>query len=157
MAGPNLYGATATARGFISDITTYNALQDGTFAAALPGDVSSYKNQRRLVSFLGRVNYSFDNKYLLTASIRRDGSTVFGANHKWGNFPSISAGWEISKENFMSGVKAIDFLKLRGSYGKTGNYRGLGPYQARGLYAGAVYTTSTGLGLSQFPNDELHW
>src|SRR6185503_1852923 len=107
----------ATARGFISDITTYNALQDGTFAAALPGDVSSYKNQRRLVSFLGRVNYSFDNKYLLTASIRRDGSTVFGDNHKWGNFPSAAVAWRVDQEGFMKDQHVLSTFKLRGGYG----------------------------------------
>jgi len=85
-------------RGFINDNTTYNALQNGTLTKIVPGDISSYKNDRDLVSFLGRVNYSYMNRYLLTVSVRRDGSSVFGENHKWGNFPSASVAWRISNE-----------------------------------------------------------
>mgnify|MGYP003633110022 CR=1 FL=1 len=81
-------GNFAQARGFINDIATYNALQLGDLSSVRPGDISSYKNDRTLVSFLGRVNYSFMDRYLLTVSLRRDGSSVFGANHKWGDFPS---------------------------------------------------------------------
>ena len=94
-------GAFVQGRGFINDIASYNALQLGDISKVLQGDLSSYKNDRRLVSFLGRVNYSYDNRYLLTVSFRRDGSTVFGANNKWANFPSASLAWRIDQENFM--------------------------------------------------------
>ena len=79
-------GNFAQAKGFINDIATYNALQLGDLSKVQPGDISSYKNDRTLVSFLGRVNYSFLNRYLFTASFRRDGSSVFGVNNKWGEF-----------------------------------------------------------------------
>ncbi|MEH6306698.1 TonB-dependent receptor [Olivibacter sp. CPCC 100613] len=74
-----------------------------------------------LASYLGRVNYAYRNKYLFSASIRRDGSSNFGPNHKWGNFPSFSAGWNISEEAFFQQVTAINSLKLRASWGQLGN------------------------------------
>jgi TonB-dependent starch-binding outer membrane protein SusC len=73
-----------------------------------------------LFSYLGRLNYEFANKYLLSASFRRDGSSVFAPGNKWGNFPSVSAGWRISEENFMKGISQISELKIRGSYGLMG-------------------------------------
>lgn len=78
-------------------------------------------NQTTLVSLLGRVNYSYSGKYLFSASFRRDGSSRFGPNSKWGNFPSFAAGWRISEENFMKSLSKISNLKLRASYGLTGN------------------------------------
>lgn len=126
-------GSYSAARGFINDIATYNALQLGTLANAQSGDVSSYKNDRRLVSYLGRVNYSYDNRYLLTASFRRDGSTVFGANNKWGNFPSASLAWRIDQEGFMKEQKTLSQLKLRVGYGVTGNQQGITPQNAIAL------------------------
>ncbi len=74
-----------------------------------------------LASYLGRINYSFDRKYLLSASFRRDGSSNFGPNNKWGNFPSVSVGWNISEEPFMKRFDFVDQLKLRGSWGQLGN------------------------------------
>ncbi|MDB5262710.1 MAG: TonB-dependent receptor plug [Adhaeribacter sp.] len=91
---------------------------------------SSNENERRangtgseyaLASYLGRVNYAFKDRYLFSASIRRDGSSNFGPNHKWGNFPSVSAGWNIDSEPFMQQVKGLTSLKLRGSWGQLGN------------------------------------
>lgn len=74
-----------------------------------------------LLSTIGRLNYNYDSKYLLGLSIRRDGSSRFGANERYGTFPAISAGWVASKEDFMSSIRAINLLKIRGSYGVTGN------------------------------------
>src|SRR5690606_16011404 len=74
-----------------------------------------------LLSMIGRLNYNYDSKYLLGLSIRRDGSSRFGANERYGTFPAISAGWVVSKEDFMSSISAINLLKIRGSYGVTGN------------------------------------
>src|SRR5690606_8956591 len=76
------FGNWAQTTGFFNDLTTYNRLQAGDLTLASAGNITSYKNDRTLVSFLGRVNYSFKDKYLLTVSLRRDGSTVFGANYK---------------------------------------------------------------------------
>ena len=145
-------GSYAAARGFINDLATYNALQLGTLADMQNGDVSSYKNDRRLVSFLGRVNYSFNNKYLLTASFRRDGSTVFGTNNKWGNFPSASVAWRIDQENFMKNQKIFSSLKLRAGYGITGNQQGLSPQQSIALVGLNPTSPTVYFGGSLIPN-----
>lgn len=82
---------------------------------------SSVASRNELQSWFGRVNYDFQNKYLLTATLRADGSSKFGANNKYGIFPSVAVGWNINKESFFSDINMINTLKLRGSWGKTGN------------------------------------
>ena len=155
-------GNFAQAKGFINDIATYNALQLGDISKATVGDISSYKNQRRLVSFLGRLNYSYNNKYLLTASFRRDGSTVFGVNNKWANFPSASLAWRIEQEDFMKDQHLISSLKLRGGYGVTGNQQGIDPYNSIPLVgqAGSVYFGGAiipNYAATQNANPNLRW
>jgi TonB-linked SusC/RagA family outer membrane protein len=155
-------GHFAQTRGFINDITTYNALQLGTISNVLPGDISSYKNDRSLVSFLGRLNYSYDDKYLLTLSMRRDGSSVFGSNHKWGTFPSASAAWRISEEEFMKNINVISYLKLRAGYGITGNQQGLYPQRSLQLIGESGVTNFNGelitnFAVTQNSNDDLQW
>ena len=83
--------------------------------------VSGFAQINELQSYFGRVNYSFDNKYLLTASLRADGSTRFGTNNKYGYFPSFALGWNIAQEDFLQKIPAISELKLRASWGETGN------------------------------------
>jgi len=83
--------------------------------------ISGFAQINELQSYFGRVNYSFDSKYLLTASLRADGSTRFGENNKYGYFPSAAAGWNISEENFLQGSSVVNNLKLRASWGQTGN------------------------------------
>ena len=83
--------------------------------------MSSYKNDSKLISFFGRVSYDYKGKYLATASLRHEGSSKFGKNHKWGNFPAFSLGWRISEESFMEGIEWINDLKIRGDLGVTGN------------------------------------
>ncbi|WP_264564330.1 SusC/RagA family TonB-linked outer membrane protein [Flavobacterium sp. N3904] len=155
-------GNEAHARGFINDIATYNALQLGDFSNAKPGDVKSYKNDRTLISFLGRVNYTYLNRYLVTGSFRRDGSSVFGENNKWGNFPSVSLGWSIDKEPFMANQTVFNELKLRGGYGVTGNQQGLGPQNSLSLVGGSGVTyfggsQITNYGIIQNANPDLQW
>jgi iron complex outermembrane receptor protein len=155
-------GSFAQGRNFANDLATYNALQLGDISKVLLGDISSYKNDRRLVSFLGRVNYSYNNKYLLTASFRRDGSTVFGDNNKWGNFPSASIAWRLDQENFMKKQQFISSLKLRGGYGITGNQQGIGPQNSIALVgqAGSVFfggTTIPNYAATQNSNPNLRW
>lgn len=155
-------GNFAQAKGFMNDITTYNALQLGDLSKVQPGDLSSYKNDRTLVSFLGRVNYSFLNRYLLTASIRRDGASVFGANNKWGDFPSASVAWQIDKEPFMANQKIFNELKLRGGYGVTGNQQGLYPQNSISLVGGSGLTyfggqQITNFNITQNTNADLRW
>lgn len=155
-------GNYAQARGFINNIATYNALQLGDLSNVRPGDVSSYKNDRTLISFLGRVNYSFMDRYLLTVSMRRDGSSVFGANHKWGNFPSASVAWQIDQEPFMQKQTIFDELKIRGGYGVTGNQQGLYPQNSLSLVGGAGVTYFGGQQITNFnviqnANADLRW
>ena len=85
--------------------------------------MGSYKNDSKLIAFFGRISYDYKGKYLMTASLRHEGSSKFGANNKWGNFPAISLGWRISEESFMKGIDWINDLKLRGDFGITGNSR----------------------------------
>ena len=155
-------GDYAQGRGFINDLASYNALQLGDISKVLQGDISSYKNDRRLVSFLGRVNYSYDSKYLFTASFRRDGSTVFGVNNKWANFPSASLAWRVTQENFMKDQHLFSNLKLRVGYGITGNQQGIGPQNSIALVgqAGSVFfggTTIPNYAASQNANPDLKW
>ena len=83
--------------------------------------MTSYRNTHKLISFFGRLTYNYNEKYMFMASLRREGSSRFGDNHKWGWFPAISAGWRISKENFMQDIQWLDDLKVRIGYGVTGN------------------------------------
>lgn len=145
-------GSFEQMRDFPSDATTYNALQLGNIADYQSGDITSYKNQRRLVSFLGRVNYSYDNKYLLTASIRRDGSTVFGVNNKWGNFPSASVAWRITQEDFMKDQNIFSNLKLRAGYGTTGNQAPLSPNNSIALVGLNTTSPTVFFGGENIPN-----
>lgn len=92
-------------------------------------DISTAKTEHRLASVIGRLNYQFNNKYLLTGTLRSDGSSRFGENNKYALFPSIALGWKINNENFLKDVRAIDQLKLRISWGEAGN-QGIGNYQA---------------------------
>ncbi|SFU20474.1 iron complex outermembrane recepter protein [Algoriphagus locisalis] len=155
-------GHFAQTKGFINDLTEYHALQLGSVSRYLPGDISSYKNDRTLVSFLGRVNYSFADKYILTASMRRDGSSVFGEEHKWGHFPSVSAAWRIGDEGFMQGQNLVSTLKLRAGYGITGNQQGLSPQQSLQLVgaSGSTYFNGgliTNFQVTQNANQNLQW
>ena len=155
-------GNYAQAKGFISDITTYNALQNGDLSKVTPGDISSYKNDRSVVSYLGRINYSFLDRYLLTASIRRDGASVLGPNSKWGNFPSASVAWRLTQEGFMSNQKLFTDLKIRAGFGVTGNQQGLYPQNSTQLVAASGLTYFGGSQITNFiitqnANSDLRW
>lgn len=98
-----------------------------------------------LVSYFGRLNYDFEGRYLLQAAIRRDGYSRFGPNNKWGIFPSISVGWNMARENFLSNVRDISNLKLRASWGRTGNNNALGRYEYQPtVQTGFTYNFGTG-------------
>lgn len=123
--------------------------------------MGSYKNDSKLISFFGRVSYDYDGKYLFTASLRHEGSSKFGANHKWGNFPAVSAGWRISEESFMQGIEWIDELKIRGDYGVTGN-QDFGSYLSLNTMTGFGYYFYNGKyfqvwGPSKNVNPDLRW
>jgi iron complex outermembrane receptor protein len=158
-------GFGAERRGFEGDRFTYNNLAAGTDFRT--GDVYSYKGQSQLISFFGRVNYSLMDKYLLTGTLRRDGSSRFGKNKRWGVFPSVSAAWRISEEAFMENTKSwLDNLKLRIGYGITGNQDGIGEYKSKSLMGiigeGAYYdqqsdTWKQSYGPTQNANPDLQW
>ncbi len=107
------------------------------------------KNQIGLLSYLGRINYSYNDRYLLSASFRADGSSYFGPGNKWGTFPSISLGWIASKEKFLSNIDWLSTLKFRGSYGISGNNR-ISDFAFLDLMYGANYSLGSGTGTS-FP------
>lgn len=113
-----------------------------------------------LLSYLARLQYNFKNKYFFAGTIRRDGMSRFGADSKWGYFPSVSAGWLISDEAFMSGVTAVNNLKLRASYGVTGNNQ-IPNYGSISLLGAAPYvngsTLANGLKVSGLANSSLKW
>ena len=128
-------------------------------SASTPSNTFASREGWALASFFGRVNYRFKDRYLFEASGRRDGSSRFGTNNKFGNFYAVSGGWIISDELFFKKIKFIDQLKLTASYGTSGNDRiGNFPYQA--LYSGGVagdYNSQAGLIPSQTPNPDLRW
>lgn len=133
-------GFGSTRSGFDSDAFGYHNLAAGTDFRQ--GDVYSYKGDAKLISFFGRANYNLLDRYMITATLRHDGSSRFGSNHKWGTFPSVSLAWRISNEQWMKGTEHwLDNLKLRLGYGITGNQNGIGEYKSISILspAGAAY------------------
>jgi TonB-linked SusC/RagA family outer membrane protein len=117
---------------------------------------SSSETQYSFLSYFSRANYKFQDKYLLTLSARVDGSSRFGANNRYGFFPAASAGWILSEESFLADSDALSFLKLRASYGLTGN-ASVGNFPALGLYGGVAYAGTSALQPTQTPNPNLKW
>ena len=157
-------GFGATRSGFDTNAFIYNNLGAGTDYRQ--GDVYSYKNSNKLISFYGRVNYGLMDKYMITATVRRDGSSRFGADHKWGTFPSVSVAWRIINEKFMEGTHSwLDNLKLRVGYGITGNQNGVDPYKSLSVLSSAgasYYDAATGTWKNSYveaqnANPDLKW
>ena len=147
---------------FDSDALGYNNLGAGLYAS-IEGKtmMGSSKSDHKLISFFGRVNYDWKERYMLTFSLRHEGSSRFGKNHKWGNFPAFSLGWRISDEKFMDSISWIDDLKIRYDYGLTGNqeignYKSLATYQAFGWYQYNGNSFHV-WGPSKNVNSELRW
>jgi TonB-dependent starch-binding outer membrane protein SusC len=144
-------GSNATAQDFPSD--AYKKLSSG----AQKIDASSSSSENSLLSYFLRANYKFKDKYLISLNGRVDGSSRFGTNHQYGFFPAVSAGWILTKENFMNNVKWLNFLKIKASYGLTGN-QSIPDFAARGLYAGdGAYGGLAGQRPSQLANPDLKW
>ncbi len=148
------------------DNISYNNL-----ALSNPYSISGYQisfgpdgvyQETQLISDFARLNYNFKNKYLLQASIRRDGSSVFGANNQWGYFPSVGLAWRLSQENFMDGQSIFNDLKLRASYGVTGNASGFDAYTSQFIsgalgtyyYNGSLISAN---GPTKAANPDLKW
>lgn len=121
-------------------------------------DSSYYKSQSRLASYFGDFHYSYDNRYYLSASLRRDGSSVFGSDNRWGNFWSVGGKWRITEEKFLEGNKILTNAALRVSYGTVGNQSLPSVYAARGYYAlGYNYAGTAGMVPAQLANPDLSW
>ncbi|MCC5929072.1 MAG: TonB-dependent receptor [Cyclobacteriaceae bacterium] len=119
---------------------------------------SSDQTSWGIASVFSRVDYQFRNKYLATVNLRRDGSSRFGEANRWGTFPSMALGWRVSEEAFLQGNKTLSDLKIRASYGVTGNQNGIGDFQAMGLWiGGANYVDDPGTRPSQLANPDLRW
>ncbi|MGJ1409653.1 SusC/RagA family TonB-linked outer membrane protein [Sphingobacterium thalpophilum] len=114
-------GQSADNRGFINDNFHEDNLSEGEALRDGRANMDSYKNDNTLIAFFGRINYTFSDKYMAQFILRREGSSKFGANNKWGSFPAVSVGWNISNEDFMKDVDFINNLKFRAGYGETGN------------------------------------
>ena len=155
-------GMSAENWDFDSDGLKYNNLGSG-LKATEEGQtmMGSYKNDHKLISFFGRVNYDWKERYMFSFSLRHEGSSRFGENHKWGNFPAVSFGWRISDEKFMEKLSWIDDLKVRYDYGITGNQE-IGNYQSLATYGSYGWWQYNGnafhvWGPSKNVNSELRW
>ena len=125
--------------------------------AAEVADYSGSAGAYRMESYFGRLSTSYKGRYILTATLRTDGSSKFAKDYRWGWFPSVSLGWNVSKEPFMESVEGMD-LKFRMSYGKTGNQEGIGNYAYQPkLSAGYNYGNESGFAVSDFGNEQLTW
>jgi len=150
--------STAEGRGFPSDAIGTDNLGLGNPAAAVN---SSSKSENSLLSYLGRINYVLDNKYLVTGTMRIDGSSRFGTNNKFGYFPSVAVGWKLNEASFLKDVSEITSLKLRASWGMTGNQE-IGNYQSMstfgtGLKAVFDNVQITSVTPSRIANPDLKW
>ncbi len=132
-----------------------------SMGSALESAVDRSESDRKMVSFMGRVEYSFKDRYLMNFTMRADGSSVFGANHKWGYFPSAAIAWNLHQEPFVQSIKWLNEAKIRMSYGNIGN-QAIGPYGSLALANEAFYVSNgkSVIGYlpgSTLPNPNLKW
>lgn len=166
----NNSGLSGSNSNFPSDVLTYNNLGTGLYNVPIPGNASgdftfrgvgTYKNDSKLIGFFSRLNYDLANKYYFSASLRREGSSKFGFNNKWGYFPAASFGWRITNEEFFPSLDWLNELKFRADYGVTGN-QDFNSYGSLDLYGGFGYYTFNGVsyqvwGPTQNTNYDLRW
>ncbi|MCU7550634.1 TonB-dependent receptor [Chitinophagaceae bacterium LB-8] len=152
----------STAGGFADNsVITLNNAMASTAGVTITGNTT--ESNSTMLSYFGRVQYSYDGKYLFSSSLRRDASSRFGARSRWGTFPSLSLGWRISEEPFMKSIDFINDLKLRASYGKSGN-NNIGDYPISTMsasnysFGGSASTTlASGKVVGGIVTDKLHW
>jgi TonB-linked SusC/RagA family outer membrane protein len=149
-----------TAKGFETNYFKYNNLEAG--ANVSWGDNLSYNEKYTIISYMARLNYIWDNKYIATANFRRDGSSKLGSGNKWGTFPSASLAWVMSNENFLKGYKWINNLKIRTGFGVTGNQDAISPYYSLSLMEPNGVTSVDGskvvtYGITSNSNPDLKW
>lgn len=149
--GDNTEYLKASGRGFPQDVVLTNLA-----SATQDFIIGSNKVQSGLISYFGRVNYQFDNKYILSLSARTDGSSKFAEENKWAFFPTVAVGWRISDENFMQNADFVDELKLRASTGVTGQ-QNFGAYQWRTLFEASNYGGQPAVIQNQLGNSQLKW
>lgn len=144
----------------VSNLPYESQLFHNIGTAEVKGDLRSRLQEWSLMSFMGRVNYDYNNKYLFSATLRADGSSRLSEGNKWAYFPGVSLGWRILEEPFMDNVAWLDELKLRVSYGAVGN-TSINPYQTAGALSRTTYawdeSPAFGFGLNQIPNPDLGW
>jgi len=156
-------GFGLTVHNFFDDYLKWNQLTYAGTIDGMPAVESGTKETVRNISFYGRASYSFNSRYMVQATIRRDGSSVFGKDNRWGTFPSISAAWNITEEPFMQNQKAFSNLKLRAGYGVSGNALGFGAYSSVATYGatGSTFTYQGNqwaiLGATKLANPDLKW
>lgn len=142
--------------GFANDLLTYYDPGSATFQDP---DITNF-SENKLSSFFGRINYTFANKYLFTLTARYDGSSKFAANHKWAFFPAAAVAYRLSEESFIKNLGVVSTLKLRASYGTSGN-QAISPYQSLDQYASGIQpineVNQTIYYVSQLPNPDLTW
>ncbi|HYK75947.1 MAG TPA: TonB-dependent receptor [Daejeonella sp.] len=144
------FATSSSGQGFPSDKFTKIA------SAAIVSAGNSTETGFSFLSYFTRANYKFNNRYLLGGSIRVDGSSRFGRDSRYGIFPAASAGWIVSEENFLKESQVISFLKLRASYGTTGNSE-IGNFASRTLYGASPYADQSGIVFSQLGRPDLSW
>ena len=159
-------GFGLTVHNFFDDTLKWNQLSYAGTIDGMTAVQSGTKEEIRNISYYGRLSYSFDSRYMLQATLRRDGSSVFGKDHRWGTFPSVSAAWNITEESFMEGAKEslkLSNLKFRIGYGVSGNALGFGAYSAVATYGanGAITTINNKdyatLQATKLANEDLKW
>ncbi|MEZ0483522.1 SusC/RagA family TonB-linked outer membrane protein [Fibrella aquatica] len=156
LLGNTIQGTTSTQT--LAQGTNFPSDDFKQIASASVTTSSSNQSQNRLTSFFGRVDYNFARKYFVEASLRADASSRFGANNRWGYFPSAGVAWQIKQENFLQDVRAISDLKLRASIGWTGNQNGINDFASRGLWGGGFnYQDNPGTFPTQLANPNLRW
>ncbi len=151
--GRNSFSLSASGNGAATDIIpTLNAVSTMTA-------MSSSLSDQVITGYFGRINYDYDRRYLVSLNLRYDGASNLGAKYKWGYFPGISFGWNLHEEDFWNTLSLpLNILKLRGSYGTTGNIGSLGDYQAQGSYSvGNKYMNASAIQNTVIPNPDLKW
>ena len=147
------------------DLSYYNLALANSMSQDEIGNLNSQYllSTLRMISYYGRINYSYNSKYLLQATIRRDGSSAFGVNNRWGTFPAVSAAWRIIEEDFMKKQDVFDDLKFRVGYGVSGNSFGFNAFYARQVYGSTGWFTGSDgnsyrvLGATRNANPDLKW
>lgn len=151
--------------GFPSDDYTYNNMELGQALKDGRATLASYQSENKLIGYFGRLNYNFDGKYMISASMRYEGSTKFGVNHKWGTFPAISGAWNMKEENFLKDVNVLSALKFRVGFGITGT-EPTDPYMSVNLLDFRNYAyfdgewmkvIKEGKGVNPNSNPDLQW